>query len=160
MQPLRRDRGQLVQRGPQRLTHALQPVQRAHGREYVGAVRALAPARLDQALLLQALQQSIEQEKPSVACDQAGAELAQHRVVEARVGQCQAQRIFPVDPAPHGVGRLAVGEVLHELQHHSQREPARCRRRLTVAGEQRRKLAVPIHRTKRVSDTQAKRTFR
>ena len=135
MQPLGRDRRHLVQRGPHCLADTLQPVQRAHGGEHVGAVRALATARLDQALLLQTLQQAVEQEKSSIARDQPSAELAQHCVVKARIGEGQAQRILPVDPAPHGVGRLAVGQILHELQHHGQREPAWCRRRLAMAWE-------------------------
>lgn len=60
-------------------------------------------------MLLQALQQGVEQQQLGVARDQARTELAQHGVIKARIGERQAERVFPIDPAPHGVSRLAVG---------------------------------------------------
>ncbi len=89
--------------------------------------------------------------------EQTGAELAQHRVVEACVGRRKTERILPVDPAPHGISRLAVGQVLHERQHHSQGEPTWRFGRLAVARKQFRELMVLIHGAKRVGDAQAER---
>jgi hypothetical protein len=71
--------------------------------------RALTRPCLDQALVFQALQQGVEQQQFGPTRDQAGAELAEHGVVEAGIGEGEAERVLPVDPAPHGVGRLAVG---------------------------------------------------
>ncbi len=70
-----------------------------------------------------------------------------------------AQRILPVDPPPPRVGRLAVGQVLHELQHHRQREPTRGRGGLAAAREEGGELVVPVDRAERVSDAQAERAL-
>ena len=55
--------------------------------------------------------------------EKARAELAQNRVVEAEVGQFQAQQILPVDPRADRVGGMPVGQPLHELQERREREP-------------------------------------
>ena len=55
--------------------------------------------------------------------------------------------------------RLAVGQVLHELQHHGQRKPTRRFCRLTTAWKQRHELAVLIHGAKRFGDAQAERAL-
>ena len=46
-------------------------------------------------------------------------------MVEADVGQLQAQQILPVDPHADRVGGLSVGQPLHELQERREREPDR-----------------------------------
>ena len=104
-QPVRRRRGQRVERVAQRLAHALEAVEHAERRQHVGGVRALAPARPQQAGGPAAREQRIEQRERRVTRRQPGAELAQHRGVEAGVGQLQPQEVLPVDPAPHRVGR-------------------------------------------------------
>mgnify|MGYP003286645941 CR=1 FL=1 len=57
---------------------------------------------------------------------QAGAELAQDAVVEARVGQVQGQKVLPVDPRPNRVGRLPVGKALAELHQRDQCQAPWC----------------------------------
>ncbi len=88
-----------AQHGPYRFADALQPVRPAHGGEHRGAVGAPAPVRFDQAVLLQAVAQGIQQEELGVACNLSRAELAQRRVVKARIGEGQAERILSVDPS-------------------------------------------------------------
>src|SRR4029450_5548823 len=93
------------------------------------------------------------------ALDQARTELAEYGVVEAWIGEGEAERVLPIDPAPHGVRRLPVGQVLRELQHGGEREPPRCRRGLAAPGEEGRELAVLVDRPERVGDAQAERAF-
>jgi hypothetical protein len=40
----------------------------------------------------------------------------QHRVIESRISEFQAQSVFPVDPTPYGVSGLPIGQILDELQ--------------------------------------------
>ena len=98
-------------------------MQVAHGGQHVGAVGALLAARLDQAAGLEALEHRVQQQVLRLAGDEAGAELGQHAEVEAGVGQLEPERILPVDPGAHGVGRLPVAEVLEELEDRDQGQP-------------------------------------
>jgi hypothetical protein len=84
------------------------------------------PTGLDQAPLSQVPQQCVEQEPFSLAFNQTRAKLAQDCVVEARIGQRQAECILPVDPSAHRVSGLPIGQALHVLQHGREGEPARC----------------------------------
>ena len=45
----------------------------------------------------------------------------QHRVIESRISQFQAQGVLPVDPTPNGVSGLPIGQILGELQDRDQR---------------------------------------
>ena len=102
----------------------------------MGRVGALPAARLEQAPRLARLQQLVQQPLLGAAHEQAGAELAQHRVVEAGVGQLKAEQVFPVDPGPHRLGRLPVGEALAELQEGDQGQPPRRQPGLAEPREQ------------------------
>ena len=42
--------------------------------------------------------------------------------VKPGVGELQAQQLLPVNPAPHGIGRLPVREIFRELQQRHQRQ--------------------------------------
>jgi hypothetical protein len=92
----------------QGLTHALQSVQGANGRQHMGGVGALAAAHLEEAAFTYPGQQGVEQQLFGVPRQQPRPELAQHGMVEARVGQLQAKDIFPINAAAHRIGRLAV----------------------------------------------------
>jgi len=48
--------------------------------------------------------------------DEASAELAQDGMVEAWIGQCQPQDLFPINAATHGIRSLAVGEAFRKLE--------------------------------------------
>jgi hypothetical protein len=98
----------------------------------MGRVGALPPARLDQLVRLQPLQHGLEEPALGPAGDEPGAELAQHRRIEALVFEGQAERVFPVDAAADGIGRLAVGQPLDELEDRHQRQLGRVCRRLPV----------------------------
>jgi hypothetical protein len=86
----------------------------------VGGVGALPAAATEQAALEQPGQQRVEDRRLQTAGDQPGAELAEHREVEALIAERQPQAVLPVQPAADRVGGLPVGEVLSELQdgHH------------------------------------------
>ena len=77
-----------------------------------------------------------------LARHQAGAKLAQHGVIEARIGQLQAEQVFPVDPAAHRVGGLPVGQPFHELHERRQRQARRRCRRLAARGEERGEIPI------------------
>src|SRR5215204_4894357 len=76
---------------------------------------------------------------------QAAAELAEHGVVETRVGQVKGQEILPVDPRPDGLGRLAVTQALTELHECDQREAPGRVRRLAALGIEISKASVVEH---------------
>jgi hypothetical protein len=77
-QPVRRDRGQVVQGGAERLGDQLEQVQVVHGGQHVGAVGALPAPRPDQAARLEALEHGVQQQVLRPARDEAGAELGEH----------------------------------------------------------------------------------
>ena len=102
----------------------------------MGRVGALLGAGLDQAVGLAGLEHRLQQEPFGTAGDEAGAELAEDGEVEAGVGQLQAEGVLPVDAAADGVGGLAIGEPLGELQDRDQGQPPGGLRRLSPVGEQ------------------------
>ena len=87
-----------------------------HGGQHVCAVGALLAPGLDQAARLEALEHGVQQQVLCPSRDKAGAELGEYAEVKAGVGQLEPERVFPVDPGAHGVGSLAVTEVLEELE--------------------------------------------
>jgi hypothetical protein len=50
--------------------------------------------------------------------------------------ELEAEQVLPVDPRPHRLRRLPVGQVLAELQQGDQRQPPGRQARLTQLGEQ------------------------
>ena len=105
-------------------------MERADRGQNVGGIRALLATSLQQAALLQPRQQRFQQERPGIAVDETGAELAQHRRIAARIGELQAQGVFPVDPGANRLGGLAVGQSFNELHHRDQGQTPRAFRRL------------------------------
>ena len=120
-QPVRGDGRDLVQRRPQRLAQKLEAVERADRGQHVGGVGPLPPARLEQAAGLARLQQLVQEALLGAALEQARAELAQDRVVEAGIVELEAQEVLPVDARPRRLRGLPVGQVLPELQQGDQR---------------------------------------
>src|SRR5262245_42055091 len=92
--------------------------------QHVGRVGALSPPGREEPRALATVQQPLEQQPLRAACEQARAELAEHRGVNARVSQLEAEQVLPVDAGADGLRRRAVGEVLAELQDGDQGQPA------------------------------------
>jgi hypothetical protein len=135
-QPGGGDGGYDLQGVAHRLGHQFQTVEGPDGREHVGRVGPLPTAGPEQPALAETLQERVQQEAFRAAGEQAGAELAEDRGVEARVGQLQRQGVLPVDAAAGGVRRLPIREVLGELEDGHQGEPPGRRGRLTARGEE------------------------
>ena len=89
---------------------------------------------LDQATGLEALEHPIEQQMLRVADHQPRPELGQHAEMEAGVGQLEPERVLPVNPGAHRVGRLPVAEVLKKLKDRDQGQPPWGERRLALVG--------------------------
>lgn len=123
-QPIRRGRGECFQHRPQRLADELQAVEAADRGQHVCRVRALPPAGADQPQLGETLQQQVQDPRFHAMRQQPVPEPGQHCVVEAGVGQLQAQQVLHVDPCPHRVRGLAISQVLGELQDADQGQPA------------------------------------
>jgi hypothetical protein len=125
----------------------------------MGRVGALSTPLVDQSELPELVQQRIQELPFGLAVDQAGAEFAEHRVVEAGIGQLQGQGALPVDTAAHGVGGLAVGQTLDVLEDGDQSQPCRRSGRLASGGEQLGELIVTVEATELVSDAEAESAF-
>ncbi len=102
----------------------------------MGGVGALSATRLEQPAGLARIEQLVQQPFFGAAGEQARAELAQHRVVEARVGQGEAEQVFPVDPRADRLRGLPVRQGLAELQQGDQGQPPRRLPGLAALGEQ------------------------
>jgi len=74
----------------------------------VGGIGPLPTTPHQQALRAEAVKHPLQQPLRRIAVDQPRAELAQHRAVKSRVGQLQARRVLPADPATARVGGLPV----------------------------------------------------
>ena len=90
-----------------------------------------------------------------MAVDQAGAELAEHGVIEAGIGQFQAQGVLPVEAAADGVGGLAIGQALDVLEDGGQGEPCGRGGRLAAGGEQLGELIIAEERAEFIGDAEA-----
>ncbi len=101
----------------------LQPVNVTDRHVDMGRVGALTPALAQQAAFPQTGKQQRQQPLGLAIDEQPRAELGEHRGVKARVTQFKAQRVLPIQPSPHRIGGLPIGEALDELQH--QRQPGR-----------------------------------
>jgi hypothetical protein len=109
--------GQLFQRRPDRLGDQLQTGEVPCGGQYVGGVGALTAPPLQPPGDPQPLQRQIQQPISPIINGETVPEVRQHAVMEARIVQLHRQGVFEVDPAPHRLGHLAIGQVVQELQH-------------------------------------------
>jgi len=91
---------------------------------------------------------------------QAIAEFGAHRVMEAPVGQLQAEQILPIDPPADGLGGLAIREIFEELQDQDQGQAGRGRGGLAAAGEQVGKLRIGVDGAQFVGEPQAEIALR
>lgn len=150
-EPVRRHFSQHIERMAQRLAHAFKPGQRTDGGQHMCRVGALLAPLLEPAALTGLFQYQVEQALLGSASHQAGAELGEHRMVEAGVGQVQAEGVLPVQPAAHRVRRLAVGQPFHELQHRDQRQAPGRLSRLTVHRKEVGEVLIVIEGAQRIA---------
>ena len=122
-------------------------------------VGALPAPFADQAAFPASFQEGVEELLFGLAVDQAGAELAEHGVVEAGIGQFQGEGVLPVDATTNGIGGLAIGESLDVLEDGGQGEPCGGGGRLSAVGEQRGELVVAVERPELIGDAEAERAF-
>lgn len=132
----------------------LDPVHRPGCGQDMGGVGALPSPGLQQVMGSRGLQDSIQQQSLGGPRHQARAELAQHRAVEASIGKRQAEKILPVDPTPDGIGRLAIRQLLRELQQGHQRQAPWGLGRLAPGREEVGEAGVVEYRAKPVAQTQ------
>ena len=109
--------GEFLQSRADRLGDQLQAGQVPHRRQDVGGVGALAGPLTDQPGFLQPGQGQVKEPVRPAFLQQPAAEVAQHAVMEAGIVEIKAERVLEVDPAPHRLGGVAVGQVQQELQH-------------------------------------------
>jgi hypothetical protein len=144
----------------QRLANQFQAIQQADRRQHGGRGGPLPPACPHQPRLPAARQQQVEEYCLLLAGQQPGAELAQHRGVEARVIQRQTEDVFPVDARPHRVGGLDVREPLGELQDSDQGQLGGGDRRAAARREQGSERAVLENRPQFVAQGEIRMAFR
>ena len=113
------------------------------------------PRCADQAEFLELVQQGVQKPLFGLAVDQARAELAEHGVIEAGIGQFQTQGVLPVDAAADGVGGLAIRQALDVLEDGGQGQPGGRIRRLAARGKQIGELVVTVERPEFIGDAQA-----
>ena len=141
-QPVRMCHCQRLQHRPHALAGQLQPAQRRDRRDHVGGIGALLPARLDQVFGRQPFQQRVQRRLLQPGVGDPVPELREHRVVEARVIERQPEQVLPVDPGPHRLGCLPVGELLRPLQDGHQRQPRRRPARAAPDAERSREILI------------------
>ena len=128
--PLWRLHCQIVAGRPQGFGHPCEPVEPTDGSQDMGGIGTLLTARLEHAAGPAAFQQCIEPHLFCVARENTSPKLTQHRMVKARVGQCQAEEILPINTGAHGLRSLPIGEVCATLHHrHQGQAPRRQARR-------------------------------
>ena len=86
--------------------------------------------------------------------DQAAAELAEHGVIEAGVGQLQTQRVLPVDASADGVSGLTIGQALDVLEDRDQGQPCRGQSGLAAVGEEIGELVITIEGPEDIGDAE------
>ena len=140
-QPARRRGRQRLQRRPDRLPGQLHPVQVPAPAQDVSGIGPLPHPRPYQAQPAQPGQQRLQQRRLPPAGHQPGPEPAQHAEIEPLIVQLQAEAVLPVQPAPHRISGLPVGQVPGELQHRHHRQLRR--------GDPRR-APRPVHHAERL----------
>jgi hypothetical protein len=108
----------LIESQPQGFQHAFKAVARTNGRQHMRRIGPLGAARLDPAPRFARRQEGIQEPLGGVMGEQPFPKIVQQCAIEARVGPGEAQGIFPIHAAAHGIGGLAVGQPFHRVPHH------------------------------------------
>jgi hypothetical protein len=89
----------------------------------MGWVGALPPSGFEPSTIPTSLQKQIQQTLFGIPLDQTGAKFGKDGMVKARIGQFQAERVFPSQPITHSVSSLAIRQPFHKLEHCHERQP-------------------------------------
>ena len=84
----------------------------SHRRQHRGGISALPTSGLDHSEFAEPGQQQVQDLLLQPVIDESLSEPRQHRVIESRISQFQAQGVLPVDPTPYGVSGLPIGQIL------------------------------------------------
>jgi hypothetical protein len=125
VEPVRRDRGHVVERCAQGFPEEFEAREHPDSRHHLSCIGALLPVRLEHAEGPTAGQEGIEEALDPLPGHEAGAKRTQHAEMKARIRQFQSKEILPVNARPDGVGSLAIGQLLPELHHRHQGEVPR-----------------------------------
>jgi hypothetical protein len=105
-------------------------------------VTSLPTARFEHAPLTRYVKDRVEETALSLMSQEAGAEFAQNRVIEAAIGEVKTQQVFPIQARPDGVSRLAIRQSLHKLEQRNKGEARRSLSRLALRGKEFNEVAV------------------
>src|ERR1700741_1749432 len=84
---------------------------------------------------------------------QASAELRQHTEMEARIRQLELECVFPINAGAHGIGGLAVTQMLQKLENSHQGQPPWRKARLASLGIKRFEIFVLVELAERVTQS-------
>jgi len=143
--------GEVIECRAQRLGDQFQQVRIVHRGQHMGTVGALLAVRLYQAACLEAFEHCVQQEGFRLASQEACTEFGQDAEVEPGIRQLESEGILPVDPSAHGIGGLAVAEMLKELQHRDQRQSPWRQGRLTPGWMETAEILVCVKGTELVA---------
>jgi hypothetical protein len=97
-------------------THSVRLRARILASTWVESVRC-RPRAVPPSTLPAPLQEQIQQTLFGIALDQTWAKFGKDGMVKARIGQLQAERVFPRQPITHGESLLAIRQPFHKLEH-------------------------------------------
>lgn len=95
-------------------------------------IRSLLTAGFEQPMCAAAFEQLRQQALFAPTGDEARPEFTQDGEVETGISQLKAMRVLPIDTSAHGLGGLAVGDVLAKLQGRDERPTPRWQSQLTA----------------------------
>jgi hypothetical protein len=124
------------------------------------AVRALTSTGLEQPAGLEMHQHPVQQQVLGFCLEQPVAELRQHAEVKSRICQLQPQRVLPVDARAHCIGRLAIAQVLQELEDGHQGQPPGRQTWLSSTGVERGEVFIAVQLGEPVAQARDRRTAR
>ena len=90
-----------LQRDTHRLRDQLHPAEPANRRQHMRRIRALPTSPSHQPHLGKPIDHQRQQQISTITLSQTVPELAEHRMIESRLGQLHAQRVLPADATRH-----------------------------------------------------------
>jgi hypothetical protein len=109
--------GGFLQRGADCFKDQFQAGEFPGGGQDLGGIGPLPPTFLDHPRVTYPVQSQGQKLVGAVVLAQAVTEVREHAVVETGVVQVHGQGVLEVDPTPHRLGCLPIGEIEQELQH-------------------------------------------